>query len=148
MYLKSSIYQDLFPLRCVAINFLKVKRHFSGNIFLDGLVIVVFLYENKWTIIPFQPDNHLVAQLLTSSYLNSAFVFFSQKIFRRKKFFLTVFLIYFFQNGLLVDICQCLGFFETFSLVLCRQIIFFLFLLLRTFVMTTKKWAWWGIPKL
>ena len=26
--------------------------------------------------------------------------------------------------------------------------IFFSFLLLRTFVTTTKKWAWWGIPKL
>ena len=91
------------------------------------MIIVDFYTRNKWTIIPFQPDNLLVTQLPTSLSLNSIFVFFPQKIFRRKKFFSTVFLIQIFQSSLLVNICQRLGFFEIFSLVLCCQINFFFF---------------------
>jgi len=89
--------------------------------------MVMFLHENKSTIIPFQPDGHLAVQNPTSPSLNSVFVTFPKFFQRRKIFFQTVFLINFLQSSLLVNICQRLGFFEIFSLVLCCQIIFFLF---------------------
>ena len=105
---------NLFPLRFVAINFLKVKRHFSGNIFLDRLVIVVFLYQNKWTIIPFLPDNHLVAQLPTSPSLNSDFVFFPQKFFDVKNFFQLSFSFNFFKTVFLSTYVNVSGFLKLF----------------------------------